>query len=310
MSIELEFWQKVKVALDENEPCTLICVVDHSGSVPGVTGVKAVVTTNALVGTIGGGAAENLMVSKARGMGSHPQIAVFHHEPDADGTLCCGVQHFALVPLGEKHKTTIDSIVDALSQGKHGVLSLNQERVHFKVDDRIQQHFDQDESSWEYQETLGLLDSVTIIGGGHVSLALCRILATLPVRIIVLDNRQNVPTMQDNRWAHVKRTVDYAELNDHVPRGRRSFAVIMTHGHEHDFEALTQLVHHDLRYLGMLGSKHKVATIMMQLRDNGLPDEKLNAVHAPVGLPIQSHTPEEIAISIAAEIVSVRNGAS
>ena len=82
----------------------------------------------------------------------------------------------------------------------------------------------------------------------------------------------------------------------------------MTHGHIHDQHVLEALIHHRIRYLGMLGSAAKVRHIFGQLEARGVPGRDLRRVQAPVGIDIGSHTPEEIAISIAAEILAVRVG--
>jgi xanthine dehydrogenase accessory factor len=82
----------------------------------------------------------------------------------------------------------------------------------------------------------------------------------------------------------------------------------MTYGHLHDRKVLGKLVGRDYAYIGVLGSRAKVHSMFDHMEKEGVPHASLEPVHAPVGLSIGSHTPEEIAISIAAEIISVRNG--
>jgi xanthine dehydrogenase accessory factor len=86
-----------------------------------------------------------------------------------------------------------------------------------------------------------------------------------------------------------------------------TYMVILTHKHAHDFEVLEQLIHKPFRYLGMIGSKTKVAKVLEQLRAKGVSEDMTKKIHSPIGISIGAHTPAEIAISIAAEIVAVRN---
>ncbi|MCP4902975.1 MAG: XdhC/CoxF family protein, partial [bacterium] len=88
------------------------------------------------------------------------------------------------------------------------------------------------------------------------------------------------------------------------------YVAIMTHGHGHDLEVLAALIDTDLRYLALLGSRAKVAKLTATLRERGVPADLIKRVKAPAGLPIHSHTPAEIAISIAAEIVKLRDSSS
>jgi xanthine dehydrogenase accessory factor len=140
-----------------------------------------------------------------------------------------------------------------------------------------------------------------------VALALSRIMAILPFRIVVLDDRKHVPTMAQNHFASELKVIDYDDVAEHVEEGEHCWAAIMTHAHQADAEVLARLVTKDLRYLGMMGSKAKVTQILANLEATGTPRELLDRVYAPIGLSIGSHTPEEIAVSIAAEIIAARN---
>ena len=87
-----------------------------------------------------------------------------------------------------------------------------------------------------------------------------------------------------------------------------AYAVIVTRGHTHDLDALRALTAHPLRYLGLIGSKAKVKRIYDALLEEGVQPDTLREVHAPVGLDIGAITPQEIAVSIVAELIAVRHG--
>jgi len=159
------------------------------------------------------------------------------------------------------------------------------------------------ENAWLYEENIGAIDTAYIIGGGHVGQALSHVLAMLDFHIVILDERTDI----DNLYANEKILASYEDIQRHISDGDRNYVVIMTPNHKADKRVLEQLLDKKLRYLGMMGSARKVREIFGQLRDQGIPSEKLGGIHTPIGLPIKSHTPAEIAVSIAAEMISVKN---
>ncbi len=301
-------WREACAAIEAGERPVLVVVVEASGSVPGYPGTKMVVRPHGVAGTVGGGEAEHRLVQLARAGVERPRLEGFVHQEDADGTLCSGRQTFALLPLGEADRPALEALRETLRDGRSGVLRLSQEGLGFAPGEHAPARFAHAATAFEYVETLGDLDTLVIVGGGHVALALSRVMATLPFRIVVLDDRPGLETMAANRWADETRVIAYDDVAEHVPEGERTWVAIMTEGHRHDRDVLVRLVERDLRYLGMLGSAAKVHTLFSALERGGVPPERLAKVRSPIGVPIGSHSPEEIAISIAAEIVRIRNG--
>lgn len=302
-------WRFALDALGAGAQTTLVMVVDHSGSVPGVTGTFVVVTENGQAGTIGGGAAEHTMVDRARAHRGGAELVEFVHTEKGDGTLCNGVQLFSFLPLKPGHAGEIEEIITVLDDHGTGMLTLSPEGLAFRRGPAELQSFDRREDGWVFSHPIGLLETLTIVGGGHVALALSRVMATLPFHITVLDNRTGLQTMDDNPWAHTKEVVDYEGIGDHVPEGERSWVVVMTYGHAHDRRVVELLLGHDVRYLGLMGSASKVKRLFTDMTADGADPEALARVRAPIGMAIRSHTPEEIAVSVAGEIIGIRNGA-
>lgn len=300
-------WQLALDSIRADRRAVLVFVVNHTGSVPGVTGTQVVVSGPEFAGTIGGGSAESALLERAQ---SHPggtELVRFRHTPSAGGTLCSGVQDFAVVSLSRDDEETVRSIVDTLHDHRAGTLHLSAKGLSFQAGAASSHSFSEEDASWKYSGPIGIEDTLYIIGGGHVGLALSRVAATLPFRIVVLDNRPDLPTMAANRWAHELRVVDYGRVGNHVTEGDRSWVVIMTFGHDHDREVLQALLGKELAYLGLMGSEAKVRQLFAAMVKDGTPRPALETVKAPLGMPIGSHTPEEIAISVAAEIISIRN---
>lgn len=303
-------WEHALESVRAGQRAVLVMVVDHQGSVPGTTGAAMVVSARGSVGTVGGGTAEHHAIELARRFDSAPELVDIEHTPDDSGSLCSGRHTMALVRLAGSDEATLAAICDTLRAGRVGTLELSPSGISFEPGTTAPLPLTTDAAGFRFAATVGKLDTLTIVGGGHCALALSRVMATLPFRIVVLDDRPDLPTLAANAFADEIRTVDYANLAAHVPAGDRSWVVVMTFGHVHDEAALRALVGRRVRYLGLLGSAAKVAAMFAGMRADGVPEEYLASISAPIGLPIGSHTPEEIAISIAAEIIRERNSAS
>ena len=110
------------------------------------------------------------------------------------------------------------------------------------------------------------------------------------------------------RRRHRRRRRRHPDLAASAPLPPTAYAVIVTRGHKHDLDALRALVAAPLRYLGLIGSKAKVRRIFDALLEEGMPPTSLETVHAPIGLDIGAITPQEIAVSILAELIAVKHG--
>ena len=159
-----------------------------------------------------------------------------------------------------------------------------------------------------YVEKMNVKNHLYIIGGGHCALALSRQMRLLTdFRIHLFDDRVDLNTFLENDAAHEKMVIDYAKIADIIPEGSTIYVVLMTIGYRSDAEILRGLFSKKLKYLGMLGSRSKVETLLKDLENEGFSVDFLAKIHAPIGLDIKSRTPEEIAVSIAAEIIKVKN---
>lgn len=122
------------------------------------------------------------------------------------------------------------------------------------------------------------------------------------------DDREGLNTMDENIYVQEKQVIDsYADLSELINGGNDVFVVIMTFGYRTDDMALRALMKKEFRFIGMLGSKHKVEKMLQEYRSEKIDERILQQVHAPVGLQIKSQTATEIAISIAAELIAEKN---
>jgi xanthine dehydrogenase accessory factor len=149
---------------------------------------------------------------------------------------------------------------------------------------------------------------LVIFGGGHCGMALSRLAAQTGFMVTVVDPRPEWASAEKHPLAARLICLPYDGVIAQVGVTAQSFVVIMTHGHRDDAAVLHQAIRAEWRYLGMLGSANKVGVVLEGLRASGVDAARIARVHTPVGLPIGSHTPEEIAVSIVAEMIAVRNG--
>ena len=149
-----------------------------------------------------------------------------------------------------------------------------------------------------------------IAGGGHVGLAIAKLAVQLAYEVTVIDDRAEFASRERFPGIHEVINMDMVKALETMPIGWNSFIVIATRGHKLDAHCLRAAVKTSARYVGLLGSKRKTILIARMLREEGVSDERLRAVHAPVGLDLGGRTPAEIALSVMAELSLERYGGS
>ena len=148
-----------------------------------------------------------------------------------------------------------------------------------------------------------------IFGGGHVSIALAGAASTAGFAVGVVDDRETFANAERFPMAHEIYT-SYEEAFEKIKPNASTYMVIVTRGHRDDLRVLGWAVKTAAHYIGMIGSKRKVLSVYKALEAEGVAPEAFERVHAPVGLEIGALTPEEIAVSIAAELIAVRRNAA
>lgn len=159
-----------------------------------------------------------------------------------------------------------------------------------------------------YRERVRRAPKLVICGAGHVSMPIIRLGKMLGFTVTVLEDR---PKFADNARAagadHVL-CETFREGLLQIQGDSDTWFVIVTRGHRYDSECLEAILGKESAYVGMMGSRRRVAAVKDQLAQNGVDPEKLDSVHTPIGLKISAETPEEIAVSIMAEIIQIKNG--
>jgi xanthine dehydrogenase accessory factor len=161
-----------------------------------------------------------------------------------------------------------------------------------------------------YLEVRRPVHELIVVGAGHVAQPMAHVGALLGFRVTVIDDRPDFATRE--RFPDADRLIraDFSDPFADVPLNGRSHILLVTRGHKYDYECLIRAMRMDPppAYIGMIGSRRRVRATYVQLVDEGIDQTLINRIHAPVGLDIGSETPEEIAVSVAAELVMLRRG--
>lgn len=198
---------------------------------------------------------------------------------------------------------------DAFWKAREAIASGKQQLLHFELNDdfaqenglicggRMDVHID----------PLAPSPRLFIIGAGHVGFYLAKLASDIGFQIHVVDDREKFANSE--RFPGAELAVEpIPEWLHRAELPTASYVVVVTRGHQHDLDAMRALAARDLKYLGLIGSRAKVARIYDALLEEGMPPECLQRVHAPIGLEIGAVTPAEIAVSILAELIAVSRG--
>lgn len=160
-----------------------------------------------------------------------------------------------------------------------------------------------------YAEPLSRAGTVYLFGAGHVGKALVPILAMTDFRVVICDARPHAANRELFPQASEVKCLAYEDAFSHLPPvTEEDYIVIMTPGHQADFEVLRQALATPARYIGCIGSRRKVAATREKLLAAGIPAEEIDRVWSPIGLDIGGDTPAEIAVSVAAQLIACRSG--
>ena len=170
---------------------------------------------------------------------------------------------------------------------------------------------DVDGSTYElHLEVRRAVPELIVVGAGHVAQPVAHIGSLLGFRVVVLDDRPDFATRE--RFPEADRLIrtDFSDPFANVTLGEGSHILLVTRGHKYDYECLVRALRTDPppAYIGMIGSQRRVRATYVQLLDEGIDRDLLDRIRAPVGLDIGSETPEEIAVSVTAELVMLRRG--
>jgi xanthine dehydrogenase accessory factor len=286
--------------LHAGERVALCTLVRARGSTPQHTGARMLVTqAGDILGTLGGGCVEAEVRRRAFELllAGRSQLLTFRLDHDYgwdDGLICGGTMdvyvHSLLAP---SDAAPFESLAAAVAARQPAPL-----RFTYTTDTG---------ETRTYTETLEPAPRLIIAGAGHVGHALAALADPLGFETTIIDDRPDFTTPERFPRATLL-TGDIETELARFPIDPFTYIVIVTRGHKNDGRALAAVIRSSAKYLGLIGSKRKIITIFRDLAAQGVPRERLAAVHAPIGLDIGAVSPAEIALSIAAELVATHRG--
>jgi len=312
-------WRLAFSSMQRGVPALLLYVLESKGSSPGRQGFFMVVNGEGeMEGSIGGGIMEHKFTEMARerlrqGEGLLSVRRQVHDKEvakDQSGMICSGEQTVLLYTLRTEDIIVMEGILRSMEEHRNGTLRLSSGGLAFLPQVPEKDFYFLPGEEWVYEEKTGYKDRLFIVGAGHCALAFSRLMRTMDFYISIYDHREGLDTLLRNEYVHEKVLIsDYGELGGLIGSGPfHHYVMVMTQGYRTDDMAMRVLLPMEFRYFGLLGSKAKVSKMMDGYRAEGIPGDWLRRVRGPAGLSIHSQTPEEIAVSIAAEIVQVKHG--
>lgn len=151
-------------------------------------------------------------------------------------------------------------------------------------------------------------NQLVILGAGHVGQAICQLTARVDFRVTIIDDREDFVTEDRFPTAERRLARPFENSLDDLNLTPDSFILVVTRGHNHDQQALETALAQQVQYTGLIGSRRKIKLLVDNLLGNGYPPEHFCHLFAPIGVDIGSETPEEIAVSVAAELIAIRKG--
>ncbi len=325
----LELIKELAFLKDQAQDFVLATIIQHGGSTPRSSGAKMLVRPDGTIsGTIGGGKleAEVIELALAALKDGRSRVVDFHFtgEDAASMDMICGGSARVLLDHITPHNSGFWQVVEAVaSSGRHGrgwlVMEIAPDGTvthrHVGAAQGLQNgvenvrhpELQEETGSLRYIEPLLPSSCLYIFGAGHVSRPVAQIAQLVGFHTVVIDDRPEFANRERFPLAdEILVASPITEVFDRREFGQTDCIVIVTRGHLQDQLVLEPALGTQAGYVGMIGSKRKCRMIFDNLKAKGWTDEQIGRVHAPIGLNIQAETPEEIAVSIVAELIQER----
>jgi len=335
--------ERTAALLEQGEDLVLATIAGHAGSTPRTAGSKmAVRRDGGIVGTIGGGRLEAETMAQAGELFVRPGARLLRfdltgREAADAGMICGGMVRVLLehVPAGPETTALFRGLARAVAAGRGALLLTEYSGPDQAMQVRERRAADamlhpdpalgatlaaaasgaREPRLLELDGRRFLLEplaptrTAVLFGAGHVSLATAQLTVLAGFRTVVLDDRPDFASAKRFPLADEVRVIPAFEAClEGLDLGPDSFVLIFTRGHLHDRTVLAQVLRTRAGYIGMIGSRRKRDALYARLRQEGFGDADFARVCCPVGLDIGAETPEEIAVSIAAQMIQVRAG--
>lgn len=310
----IEFYQKLLTALEKN-PVVVVTITSATGSVPREVGAKMFVDPDGNIeGTIGGGAGEAKVIHHALKIletGENQFVEIdLSGAPQRETQGVCGGTMLVWLELwsGNEGISLVNKIINILFSGSavaivtyfDGSKKPHLETLHIPSFPLLRNN--------AFIQPLFPPPTLLIIGGGHIAVPLAKIARISGFKIIVQDDRENFISPEKFPDAVLLLNKPIQSIESILNKYSDLYITLVTRGYLQDVAALRIIYNYSLKYLGMVGSDKRVRTVFKMLQQEGFGNDFFQQIYAPIGLDIGALTPEEIAVSICAELIQVRRG--
>ena len=329
-----QFFETLAGDLAADRPAVLTTIVESRGSAPRSAGAKmAILQDGTCLGTIGGGIMEHLVQQRAKqalqaGETLEQTFSLAPNQAGSIGMICGGIVRVLFQYCTPSEAPFFQAIANALRNDadiwqalrfspeagwRAALYGSDKQRIAGQEIDLAGQCLDAEfnlisDAAGGFLFTEPLIQSglVYIFGGGHISQELVPVLSHVGFRPVIFEDRPEFA--QKDLFPGVAQVLlgDFMHFDQLISVRKQDYIAIMTRGHMADQQVLEQALRTPARYIGLIGSRSKMASTQEKLRAAGFKDADIARIHNPIGLPIYAETPAEIAISIAAELIAHR----
>jgi xanthine dehydrogenase accessory factor len=331
--VRVDIYEAVEDYLSKGKSGALATVVKKIGAAPREEGAKMFIGDDGrFFGTIGGGCVEAEVWQAARSVAKTSMVRLLHYRMDGrlvenEGMICGGNVDIFLEPVSTRYRDLYREVRDLEKGGRKGLIVTSFSETSFHksllrddgstlgdcLDQPSQQtlmsHLDTSRPVIDEGRIIEPLVSSSLLylfGAGHVSQYVSRVASMVDFSVVVIDDRADFANKERFPEAREIIVQPFPDILDRITFRGSEYVAILTRGHKYDALVLEGVMKHPTRYVGMIGSKRKTRLIMDHLKGLGFDEEALRSVRAPIGLGIGAQTPQEIAVSIVAQLIEVR----
>jgi xanthine dehydrogenase accessory factor len=329
----MDVYQAIENYLSRGRRGTLATIIRKLGAAPREEGAKMFIGDDgAFFGTVGGGCVEAEVWQEAKKVTGDQNAKILHYRMDGtvvedEGMICGGNVDIFLEPVYERYRDLYSEVRALEKKGKSAlIITRYAEGFFFKslimedgsaigdeADPNIGERFHSlltgrkpVITDGEIIEPVLSASFLYLFGAGHVSQYVSKIAAIVDFNVVVVDDRDDFANRERFPEAQEIIVNDFATVFDRIRFFGNEYVAILTRGHKHDATVLEEVLKRPTRYVGMIGSKRKTRLIIDHLKKKGFGEDLLKSVHAPIGIAIESETPQEIAVSIVAELIKTK----
>lgn len=333
----MNIYKIIKEHLEAGGQGVLATVINRTGSAPREAGAKMfVLPDGSSYGTVGGGTLEYEVLREAVAENERQKAVIVHVSMDArtvadEGMICGGNVDVLLEPVTDKYGELYGRLAVMEDTGGRGVVVTGLEGLTFKktlIEGTFDVTGDLVDEALAHQCLQFISGGIPVVspdrafivepvvpraplyvfGAGHISQYIAKMAKTVDFYVVVADDRKEFANYE--RFPNADEVIagDFTGILSSLTFTGNEYVVIVTRGHSNDADVLKEVLSKETKYIGMIGSKRKVKMIFDLMKHNGFDEDAISRVHAPIGLSINAETPQEIAVSIVAQLIQARRG--